>query len=101
MTSARKAILDFPTAALAVVMGSLNFVIQRQDRASTVGGLQLEETVKSMKFMCTLVFSLFLLFCSHNTLKGPLSRNSTTFKYGVVAMGGEDCVIPLSFKILL
>ncbi|ELK01304.1 Laminin subunit beta-4, partial [Pteropus alecto] len=45
-TGACRAILDFPTAALAIVMGLLNFVIQRQDRASTAGGLQLEETVK-------------------------------------------------------
>lgn len=46
MIGACKATLDSPAAALAFVMGSPNFVIQRQARVSIAGVLQLEETVK-------------------------------------------------------
>ena len=57
MIGAWQATLDFPTAALAFVMVSLNFVIQRQGHASIAGVLQQEETVKGMEIRCTLIFS--------------------------------------------
>ncbi|KAK2096447.1 hypothetical protein P7K49_025481, partial [Saguinus oedipus] len=44
--AAWQATLDFPAAALALVMGLLNFVIHRQGHASIVEALQLAETVK-------------------------------------------------------
>ena len=56
VTGACRAILDFPTAALAFVMGSQSSVIQKQDRASIAGGLQQEETVKGTEFICTFIF---------------------------------------------
>ena len=43
-TGAWLATSNFPTAAPASVMGSLNFVIQKLGHASTVADLQLGET---------------------------------------------------------
>ena len=73
VTGAWQATSDFPTAAPAFVMGSLNFVIQKLGHASTVADLQLGETVKGMAFICTFFFS----FCSDFTTfsKGPLCRH--------------------------
>lgn len=62
--AAWQATLDFPAAALALVMGLLNFVILRRGHASIVGALQLAETVKGMEFICTLIFR-FLILCSN------------------------------------
>lgn len=48
-------------------------------------------------------YFLIFFFCSDLTTlsKEPLRRNSTVFKCRKIALGGEDCVIPLPFSILL